>query len=128
LPRDWVARAAPYLKFLSTTLSLVLPVAASATKLALDEVAYKRTEKELDFGNKCADSILKGGTVVGGRLLKKDDLPDVDVGGPTHAYGSVLRELHAFLKDKDPGFGGLLRVQNKRRSFLWVHPKYADQY
>lgn len=36
------------------------------------------------------------------------------------AQGSVLRELHALLKEQDPanGFGGLERVQNKRREFL----------
>jgi hypothetical protein len=56
-------------------------------------------------------------------------VPDWEaVGGGTRAQGAVLRELHAFLKKEDPGFGGLLRVQNKRREFLWIHPKFADQY
>jgi hypothetical protein len=55
--------------------------------------------------------------------MKGDDVPEWDdTGGATRAQGAVLRELHAFLKEKDPGFGGLLRVQNKRREFLWVHP------
>ncbi|MEH2271335.1 MAG: leucine-rich repeat domain-containing protein [Nostoc sp.] len=39
-----------------------------------------------------------------------------------------LRELHALLKEKDPSFGGLVRVQNKRREFLWVHPQFVDEY
>ena len=36
---------------------------------------------------------------------------------------STKRELHARLKAKGPagGLGGLVRVQNKRREFLWVH-------
>ena len=33
LPREWLEKAAPFLKVLTGTLSLVLPVAASATKL-----------------------------------------------------------------------------------------------
>jgi internalin A len=70
LPHEWVTRAAPYLKFLSTTLSLVLPVAASATKLALDEAAYERIERELDFGKECAGAILKVGEHAGGALLE----------------------------------------------------------
>jgi internalin A len=48
--------------------------------------------------------------------------------GAIRSQGSALRELHAFLKEKDQRFGGLLRVQNKRREFLWIHPKFADQY
>jgi len=40
------------------------------------------------------------------------------------------RELHALLKAKDPseGFGGLVRVMNKRQEFLWVHEKFAGEY
>lgn len=41
------------------------------------------------------------------------------------AQGSVLRELHSLLEDNDPGYCGLVRVQNKRRQFLWVHPDYV---
>ena len=42
----------------------------------------------------------------------------------------MLRELHALLKAKDPAnsFGGLIRVQNKRREFLWVHQQYVKEY
>jgi hypothetical protein len=42
--------------------------------------------------------------------------------------GSALRELHALFKAKDPGFGGLVRVMNKRQEFLWVHEKFAGEY
>ena len=44
------------------------------------------------------------------------------------AQGSLLRELHVLLKEQDPGFGGLARVQNKRREFLWIHPQFIDEY
>jgi hypothetical protein len=44
------------------------------------------------------------------------------------AEGALLRELHSFLKAKDPGFGGLVRVMNKRQEFLWVHEKFAGEY
>ena len=39
-------------------------------------------------------------------------------------------ELHALLKAKDPGLGGLVRVmnKNKRQEFLWVHEKFAGEY
>jgi hypothetical protein len=129
LTRDWVKRAAPVLKVLSSTLSLALPIAGSAMKLAVDEAAYKSIEKQLDFGQKCADSFLKGGKEIGDWLARGDDA-DQERGEGIRAQGSVLRELHGLLKDLDPhnGFGGLERVQNKRREFLWVHPQYLDQY
>jgi internalin A len=41
---------------------------------------------------------------------------------------ATLRELHALLKAKDSGFGGLVRVMNKRQEFLWVHEKFAGEY
>ena len=49
LPRDWFVRAAPFLKLLGSTLSLVVPVAASATKLVLDKTTYEGIEKQLDL-------------------------------------------------------------------------------
>jgi len=41
---------------------------------------------------------------------------------------AVLRQLQAWLKEKDPSFGGLVRVQNKRQEFLWVHPRFEGEY
>ncbi|TVQ58626.1 MAG: hypothetical protein EA366_06395 [Spirulina sp. DLM2.Bin59] len=56
------------------------------------------------------------------------DSPQFEQGEAIRAQGSMLRELHTMLKEKDPGFGGLVRVQNKRREFLWVHPQFAKEY
>ena len=58
----------------------------------------------------------------------KRDSPEFEEGESIRAQGSMLRELHAMLKEKDPGFGGLVQVQNKRREFLWVHPQFVDEY
>jgi hypothetical protein len=127
LPREWVAQAAPFLKMLTTTLSLVLPVASSATKLLMDNEAYKRIENELDFGQKALDSMLKGGEKAAG-WMSRSDAPDMEHGEVIRAQGAILRELHAFLKAKDPTFGGLIRVQNKRQEFLWVHPRFESEY
>ena len=51
-----------------------------------------------------------------------------NLGVALRSDGSSLRELHALLKAKDPGFGGLVRVMNKRQEFLWVHEKFAGEY
>jgi len=127
LHRKWFVKAAPFFKALTTTLSLVLPVAASATKLLMDETSYKRIEKELDLGQKSIDSVFKGGEKLGG-WLGRSDAPDLEHGDAIRAQGAVLRELHILLKEQDPKFGGLVRVQNKRQEFLWVHPQFEKEY
>jgi hypothetical protein len=38
-----------------------------------------------------------------------------------------LRQLHAFLKEQGPSFGSLIRVQNKRQGFLWIHAQFAKE-
>lgn len=127
VPRDWFVKAAPFLKVLTGTLSLVLPVAASATKLIMDETAYKGLEKELDLGQKSIESVLKGGETAG-VWLGRSDAPELEGGEAILAQGAVLRQLHAWIKEEDPGFGGLVRVLNKRNEFLWVHSKFESEY
>jgi hypothetical protein len=125
--REWFTKAAPYLKILTGTLSLVLPVAASATKLMLDEATYKGIEEELDLGQKSIESTLKKSDLAT-NLSTDRDAPDWQQSEAAIRAGSILRELHALLKAKEPGFGGLVRVQNRRREFLWVHEQFVDEY
>jgi Leucine-rich repeat (LRR) protein len=127
LPRDWFVRAAPFLKVLTSTLSLVVPVASSATKLVLDDATYKGIEKQLDLGQKSLESVLKGSEKAE-EWLGRSDAPGVDGGTSIEAHGAVLRQVQAWLKEKDSGFGGLVRVQNKRQEFLWVHPQFEKEY
>jgi internalin A len=117
----------PYVKMLSGLLSLVVPVAAAGTKLELDDTAFKSIEKQLEFGQKSLESALKGGEKVED-WASEGDAPRLEEGDAIHAHGAVLRQLHAWLKEKDPGFGGLVRVQNRRQEFLWVHPKFETEY
>ncbi|MEK6261045.1 MAG: COR domain-containing protein [Planctomycetota bacterium] len=129
LTRDWIKNSAPFLRVLSTTLSLALPIASSATKLVMDATAYKAIENQLDFGKACAESFLKAGEKVGDWLTTNDDT-EMEPGLAIRAQGATLRELHSLLKEQDPAssFGGLNRVQNKRREFLWVHEKFKHEY
>ena len=125
--REWFATAAPFLKVLTGTLSLVLPVAASATKLALDEVTYKGLEKQLDLGKSCAEAMLKATDKTTDWLIEKDG-PEVDRTGVVRAHGGVLREFQTWLKKEDPGFGDLRKVLNKQKEFLWVHRDFEKEY
>jgi hypothetical protein len=127
LEREWFNKASPYLKVLTGALGMVLPVASSAVKLALDETAYKLIEEQLDFGKSIIDATL-GETAKIGDFLDTADSTHLEHGVALRSDGSTLRELHALLKAKDPGFGGLVRVMNKRQEFLWVHEKFAGEY
>ncbi len=60
--------------------------------------------------------------------MDESDSTNLEFGRAGSAHGATLRELHALLKAKDPGFGGLVRVLNKRQEFLWVHEKFAGEY
>jgi len=127
LEREWFKKACPYLKLLTGTLGMVLPVASSAVKLALDETAYKLIEEQLDFGKSIIDATL-GETAKISDFLGAADSTHLEHGIALRSDGSTLRELHALLKAKDPGFGGLVRVMNKQQEFLWVHEKFAGEY
>ena len=127
LTREWLAKAAPVLKVIFKTLSLVAPVAASATNLMMDDETYKGVKEELDLAQKSLTLADRGGAP----LLDwqtRSDAPELSQGEAIRAQGYVLRELHALLKQQDPSFGGLIRVQNPRREFLWVHPQFKDEY
>jgi hypothetical protein len=125
--RDWFAKAAPFLKVLAGTLSLMLPVAASTTKLVLEEATYKSLENQLDFGKECAGAMLDA-TEKTAEWLAEGEGPEAERTGVIRAQGGVLREFQAWLKKEDPSFGDLRRVLNKQQEFLWVHRDYAKEY
>ncbi len=125
--QEWFEKAAPLLKVLTGTLSLVLPVAASAAKLGIEEEAYKAMEDRLTFGKDCVDAMLQA-TEKTVEWADESEGPGLEREGVIRARGAELRQLQAWLKEKDPGFGGLVRVQNKRQEFLWVHPQFEKEY
>ncbi len=127
LTRDWFKTAAPFLKVLTGTLSLILPVASSGFKLSLSQAVYDKMADQLDFGQAIIDASLTGTEKMADWLDGGDEV-EFERGELIRAQGSLLRELHALLKAEDPGFGGLARVQNKRREFLWVHEQFRGEY
>ncbi len=121
--REWFRKAGPYLNSVISTLSLILPVSSSMVKISLDENAYKVFEEQLDFGKSIID------TTMGDSIDAADKMP-LERGEASRVGGAALplRELHAMLKAKDPSFGDLVRVLNRRGQFLWVHPQFEAQY
>jgi hypothetical protein len=126
LEREWFKKAAPYLKLVTSTLSLVLPVASSALKVAND-TAFKSLEDQIGLGKDVIDAIAGEGTAIN-NFMRVVDSTDLEHGVAVRAENATLRELHTLLKAKDPGFGGLVRVMNKHQEFLWVHERFAKEY
>ncbi len=144
-PREWLVKVAPYAGFVAGTLNLVLPVAGSAVKWALDDAAYKQIAEDLDLSQKAFSALLGAGRAAGEFLAHDDDADLSDYadqaeafaesrdqsyrhGTPRPTRGALLRELQALLRDRDPGFGGLKRVQNKRHEYVWIHPRFETEY
>ena len=70
---------------------------------------------------------LKGGAKIAG-WLERDDALCLEHGEAIRAQGDTLRRLQTLIKENDPGFGGLVRVQDKQQQFLWVHPRFESEY
>ena len=126
LDKEWFKKAAPYLKLVTGTLSLVLPVASSTLKV-VDDAATKAFQAQFDLGKDVIDAIV-GESALLNEFSSVIDSTDIERGVGSRAENATLRELHVLLKAKDPGFGGLVRVLNKRNEFLWVHEKFASEY
>jgi internalin A len=126
LEREWFKKAAPYLKFLTGTLSLVLPVASSTFKV-VDNATFKTLEDQLGLGKSIIDA-MAGESKAISEFIGTADATNLEHGVAIRAENATLREIHTLLKAKDPGFGGLVRVMNKRQEFLWVHEKFASEY
>lgn len=134
LPYEWFVSITPYLKQLTSALSILLPISYSATKLAKNDAVYKSIEGQLDLCKSLIDATINDIRV----SINHNNVADwaEETGGIDfhqgrsfiHANKPVLRQLHAFLKEKDPSFGGLVRVMNKRNEFLWVHERFASEY
>ncbi len=93
----------------------------------MDEATYEPLENYLGFGKEVINAAL-GGTEKTELWTNTGDSIDLPHGKSIRAEQATLRELHALLKAKDPGFGGLVRVINKRQEFLWVHERFASEY
>ena len=127
LSKEWVKKAAPTIKVISTTLKYALPIVIPGTKLTTDDTQFAAIEDELKFGEKTSNSLLDaGGSITDNFDHERANLRDEEKG--MLATGSILYDLHAILKKQDPKFGGLVRVENKRGEFLWVHEDFVKEY
>jgi len=127
LPREWFAKATPYLTAVTRTISLIAPIVSSTGKLLIDDMAFSQIAQDWDLTQKSIDTATKDGYTPLDSA-STDDAPNLERGTAIEALGPILRQFHAFLKEKDPTFGGLIRVQDWQQKYHWVHEKYVDEY
>ncbi|MDJ1183968.1 leucine-rich repeat domain-containing protein [Roseofilum casamattae] len=127
VPREWFTKAKPYLTAVTRTIGLIVPVVSSAGKWLMEDTAYNDIAEEWDVAQKGIAASAKGGDLALD-WASRQDAPNLEHGREIEAQGSVLRQLHSFLKEKDPTFGGLVRVQNRQYKYLWVHENFVDEY
>jgi hypothetical protein len=109
-------------------LSLAVPIAPAAAGVLLDDATHQRLSASLNLMEKSAASFLDL-TKSTGRWLRKKDVPQPAVDAMELQERTVsLRAVHALLKERDPAFGGLVRVQNRRYQYMWVHRRYVAEY
>lgn len=99
----------------------------TAVSLALDETTYRTIEEQLDFSKSVIDAVIGEGTKIGDWMGTSESVR-LEQGEVIRTQGAILREIQVLLKAKDPSFGGLVRVMNKRQEFLWVHPQFEKEY
>ncbi|MCD0443908.1 ADP-ribosylation factor-like protein [Glycomyces sp. A-F 0318] len=121
VPREWLVKAAPWIKAVGRLLRAMLPVALDGMKLDLGDDQWKALEEQANLtraaiGGTAETAELLADHVRTDQRLRDDDPP-----------GEQLRTLHALLREQDPDFGGLVRVLDRGR-FLWVHPRYVDRF
>lgn len=125
-PRDWLRKYGPALRIVSRTLGAVLPVVNATTNVVLGTETVNEISANLDLGRELFKVALTGIDEVTS-ISSAPEVDEPDLGYPREAYGASFRELQTLLKKHDSGLGGLVRVLNKRREVVWVHPDFVDE-
>jgi hypothetical protein len=126
LPREWVKKAAPLLKAASNVLKLAtLGAAGPLTDAIKDQADWAK-----DVTETVGEMLEKPEGEQSPTGIKRATSSSAEpvFGVINQATGGELRELHALLRKKDPGFGGLVRIHDKRKRILWVHPRFEPEF
>lgn len=125
--KEWLNKAWPWIKRISTVLSVVLPVALPIAQISLERDDFESIDREFKLGlgiAKGAQALIGAGTE---GILKGTESDELEHGRYIRAEGGLLREFHSWLNEKKEfRYGGLIQVHNKQNRILWVHPQFAD--
>ncbi|HUA27987.1 MAG TPA: COR domain-containing protein [Streptosporangiaceae bacterium] len=125
VPREWLVKAAPWIRVTSILVRNLLPVSLDGLKISLPHRDWRALADQLQLAEDSLDALTG---------IPADSLPDdqqpagLAPDGPDFRLdGSLLRTVHAFLREKDPSFAGLERVRDRDR-YRWVHPGFVSYY
>ncbi|WP_211588584.1 hypothetical protein, partial [Allorhizocola rhizosphaerae] len=126
VPKDWLIKAAPLLTAISRVLRSVLPL-TGLLDVALPDSAKTWTAISDQLGD--AEKTIEGlATATKPDASTEDATVVVSRHGTGHELDEAsIRRLHQIVKEQDPGFGGLQRV-NDRGRYRWIHPQYLTSY
>jgi hypothetical protein len=128
VPRDWLIKAAPWIRAISVVVRSLLPISLAEIKLELSDTQWKAVGEQLELADKSLAALAGAGAGIETQDGPGQRVADTPPGETARrAEGALLRTLHTYLKDKDPSFAGLERVRHHDR-YLWVHPSFVSLY
>jgi hypothetical protein len=128
VPMDWFIAAAPWLQAAMIALRSLLPIGIALAKLDVSEPTWRRVGFNLQQAEKSLDELVdEAKAEVQITRSFKDPSFYSQRNSSAPVTGGLLRRLHVWLLDQDPGLAGLVRVRN-RDHYLWVHPRFVSIY
>jgi Leucine-rich repeat (LRR) protein len=125
VPKEWLVKAAPWIKVTSVLVRNLLPVSLDGLKISLPDRDWRALADQLQLAEDSLDALAG----IPADYLPDDQQPSgLAPDGPDFRLdGSLLRTVHAFLREKDPSFAGLERVRDRDR-YRWVHHRFVSYY
>ena len=124
VPRDWLVKAAPWIKVTSVLIRNLLPVSLDGLKISLPNRDWRALADQLQLTEDSLDALI----AFADAGEPDPSAPALGSGWPdSRVDGSLLRTAHTFLREKDPSFGGLERVRDRDR-YRWVHQRFVSYY
>jgi Leucine-rich repeat (LRR) protein len=128
MPRKWLIKAAPWIQAVSLVIRSLLPVSLAALKIELPDREWQSLNDQLHLAEASLDALVDAGSELAVATgVDQDAVTVAKESAGSHVDGSLLRALHAYLREADAAYGGLERVRDRTR-YLWVHPRFVDYY
>ena len=124
LPKEWLARVAPYAVLVFRTLQLIVPLAGAVAIAALPTAQQSSAQTHLEIMQAIVTDLPTT------KATRAQASPAGSTGQLTAAEGAALRAIRAIIFEHDHlrSFGGLRRVQTPAGDLLWVCENHYPDY
>jgi C-terminal of Roc, COR, domain/Ras of Complex, Roc, domain of DAPkinase/Leucine rich repeat len=128
VPREWLVKAAPWIKAVSVVVRSLLPVSMAGIRLDMLDPQWANIGEQLELAEKSLNSLADAAsaTVADGDTGNRPRATSTS-SPPTRPEAGLLRTIHAIVKTHDPSYAGLERVRDRNR-YLWVHRQFVNIY